>query len=100
MRGFMGIRIWVVVVVAAMGSIGCVTSPAPAGGRASAYAVGDRVAVSFDEIVVSLRLNGSSAPYQNFHITIKAFATPVRTTHSNPWAAQATIGRSEVRMSA
>ena len=78
---------------------GCVTSP-PAAGGASAYAVGDRVDVSFDEVVVSLRLRGSNVPYQNFHIAIKAFANPVRTTHSSPWDAQGIIQRCEGRMAA
>jgi hypothetical protein len=81
--------------------LGCVTSP-PAGPDAmgSAYAVGDRARVGFDEVVVSLPYRGASAPYQNLHVSVSAFVNPVRKTPSSEWDVEGILRRSEGRMQA
>jgi hypothetical protein len=51
---------------------GCVSAPPPAEGRVSAYSVGDRGRVVFDEVVVSLSLRSADGTwfpgYQNLHV--------------------------------
>ncbi|MDD5141166.1 MAG: hypothetical protein PHY43_13005 [Verrucomicrobiales bacterium] len=78
---------------------GCVTLPPPndrAG--ASAYSVGDRARVTFDEVVVSLRFQGANAPYQNLHVTLAAFVNPKKTTYSSPYQAEDILRRLETRV--
>src|SRR4051794_3560255 len=80
---------------------GCVsTPPVGPGGMASAYAVGDRGRVGFDEVVVSLPFRGVSAPYQNLHVSLTAFTNPVRKTPSSEWDVEGILRRSEGRMQA
>jgi hypothetical protein len=77
---------------------GCVTTPAPAEGLVSAYRVGDRGHAVFDEVVVSLRLRGVNAPYQNLHVTMTAFINPVRKTKADPYYAQGIVERCAPRI--
>ena len=80
---------------------GCVnTPPAGPGEVASAYAVGDRARVGFDEIIVSLRLRGSNSPYQNLHVSLTAFINPIRKTSGSEWDVESILRRSEGRMAA
>ncbi len=80
---------------------GCVTSPPPQGaGAASAYSVGDRDRLAFDEIVVSLRFRGADQPYQNLHVAVAVFVNPVRRTHVSPYDARGIVERCEARVAA
>jgi hypothetical protein len=84
-----------------MALCGCMSSP-PAGpeGMASAYAVGDRGRVGFDEIVVSLPYRGASTPYQNLHISLTAFTNPLRKTASSEWDVEGILRRCQGRIEA
>ena len=79
---------------------GCVTSPPAEGTAASAYAVGDRARVMFDEVVVSLPLRGANAPYQNLHVAPAAVVNVRRTTYSSTYQAQDILRRLEIRVAA
>jgi hypothetical protein len=80
---------------------GCVHSPPPADGAGvSAYSVGDRRRVTFDEIVVSIPLMGASAPYQNLHVAPAAFVNPRTTTYASPSEAEMILRRLETRVAA
>jgi hypothetical protein len=68
--------------------------------RASAYAVGDRGRIMFDEIVVSLPLRGANAPYQNLHIAPAALVNPRKTTPASPSEAEGILRRLETRVAA
>lgn len=81
---------------------GCVTPPA-ANDRTgvSAYSVGDRACVTFDEVVVSLRMKGSPAPYQNLHVTPAAFVNPKKATYlSSAYDAEHILQRLQSRVAA
>jgi len=78
---------------------GCVTTP-PAEGTASAYSVGDRARVMFDEVVVSLPLRGVNAPYQNLHVAPAAVVNVRKTTYSSPYEAEQILRRLEARVAA
>ena len=54
----------------------------------------------FDEIVVSLRLRGANAPYQNLHVAPAAVVNPRRTTSSTPSQAEQILRRVETRVAA
>lgn len=77
---------------------GCETTPAPAEGLVSAYSLGDRGRAVFDEVVVSLRLRGSNAPYQNLHIAVTAFVNPIRKSTGSPSEAEGIVQRCEARI--
>jgi hypothetical protein len=84
---------------------GCVTSSPPADRTGvSAYSVGDRGRVMFDEVVVSLRLRGANAPYQNLHVVPAALVNPRQTASSSsyesPYQAEQILRRLEVRVAA
>ena len=80
---------------------GCATSPPPAeDGLASAYSVGDRARAAFDEVVVSLRMRETDAPYQNLHVVVTAFVNPVRQTPGSPDEARGIVQRAEPRIAA
>jgi hypothetical protein len=66
----------------------------------SAYSVGDRARVTFDEIVVSLPLQGANAPYQNLHIAPAAIVNVKQTTYSTTYDAQDILRRLETRVAA
>ena len=76
---------------------GCVTTP-PAEGTASAYAVGDRARIMFDEVVVSLPLRGANPPYQNLHVAPAAVVNARKTTYSSPYQAEQILRRMESRV--
>jgi hypothetical protein len=79
---------------------GCVTSPSPEGTTTSAYSVGDRGRVTFDEVVVSLPFRGANAPYQNLHVALAAIINVRRTTSAMPYQAEDIARRLEARISA
>ena len=76
---------------------GCVTSP-PAESTTSAYSVGDRARVMFDEVVVSLPLRGANAPYQNLHVAPAAVVNVRQTTYTGTYQAQDILRRLETRV--
>src|SRR5262245_47440193 len=67
---------------------GCATTPPAEGTAVSAYSVGDRARVMFDEVVVSLPLRGANSPYQNLHVAPAAVVNAKRTTYSSTHQAQ------------
>jgi hypothetical protein len=77
---------------------GCVTAPPREGAAVSAYSVGDRGRVTFEEVVVSLRLSGANAPYQNLHVALAAFVNPLKPTLSSPYDAEGILRRMETRV--
>jgi hypothetical protein len=79
---------------------GCVTSPPADGTAVSAYSVGDRARVAFDEIVVSLPFRGVNTPYQNLHVAPAAIVNARRTTYSSPYQAEQILRRLETRVAA
>ena len=79
---------------------GCATAPPAEGTAASAYSVGDRARVMFDEVVVSLPFRGANAPYQNLHVAPAAVVNVRRTTYSNTYQAQDILRRLEIRVAA
>jgi hypothetical protein len=79
---------------------GCATSPPAEGTAVSAYSVGDRARVTFEEIVVSLPFRGASASYQNLHVAPAAFVNARRTTYSRPYEAEGILRRLETRVAA
>jgi len=79
---------------------GCVTSPPTEGKATSAYSVGDRARVMFDEVVVSLPFRGANAPYQNLHVAPAAVVNVQRTTYSSTYQAQDILRRLETRVAA
>ena len=79
---------------------GCVTSAPPEGATSSAYSVGDRARVMFDEVVVSLPLRGANAPYQNLHVAPAAVVNVRRATYSSTYQAQDILRRLESRVAA
>ena len=79
---------------------GCATSPPAEGTAVSAYSVGDRARVTFDEVVVSLPFRGASAPYQNLHVVPAAIVNARRTTYSSPYQAEGILRRLETRVAA
>lgn len=83
---------------------GCVSSPAPAEGTVSAYSVGDRGRVTFDEVVVSLPFrtaDGTAMPgYQNLHVVPAAVVNVRRTTPSSAYEAESILQRLEIRVTA
>jgi len=59
----------------------------------------------FDEVVVSLRLRGANAPYQNLHVALAALVNPRKTTVSTPYGsspdqAEGILRRVEIRVAA
>jgi hypothetical protein len=78
---------------------GCITTP-PAEGTKSAYSVGDRARVMFDEVVVSLPLRGANTPYQNLHVAPAAVVNVRKTTLSSPFQAEQILRRLESRVAA
>lgn len=80
----------------------CVTSPVSQGTTVSAYSVGDRGRVVFDEVVVSLPFmsggNVSVGPYQNLHVALAAFANPMKPTLASAYDAEAILRRLETRV--
>jgi hypothetical protein len=64
----------------------------------SAYAVGDRARAAFDEVVVSLPMRGTNAPYQTLQLAVTAFINPVRTTLADPYVAEAIVQGCEARI--
>jgi hypothetical protein len=76
---------------------GCVTTP-PTEGTTSAYSVGDRARVIFDEVVVSLPLRGANVPYQNLHVAPAAVVNVRKTTYSSPNQAEQILRRLESRV--
>jgi hypothetical protein len=66
----------------------------------SAYQVGDRGRVGFDEIVVSLPYRGANTPYQNLHLSLTAFVNPIRKTPSSEWDVESILRRSQGRIEA
>jgi hypothetical protein len=84
---------------ALVGLIGCgSTPPAGEGELASAYAIGDRARVGFDEIVVSLPFRGINTPYQNLHVSLTAFVNPIRKSDGTEWDVQRILRSSEGRI--
>ena len=95
---------------------GCVSSPPPAEGTVSAYSVGDRGRVIFDEVVVSLPFraaDGTSLPgYQNLHVVpgalvnerrkapAGAYAPSTGYTPSSAYEVEGILQRLEVRVNA
>ena len=79
---------------------GCESAPPAAGEAVSAYYVGDRAHVSFDEVVVSLPLRGASAPYQNLHVSVAAVVNPRKTSWSSSYDVQGILRRVEHRIAA
>ena len=79
---------------------GCVTSPPPADTAVSASAVGDLGRVVFDEVVVSLRFSGASAPYQNLHVAPAAVVNVRNTTSSGAYQAEQILHRLGTRVAA
>jgi hypothetical protein len=89
----------VICAVAVVGLIGCgSTPPAGEGELASAYAIGDRARVGFDEIVVSLPFRGVNTPYQNLHVSLTAFVNPIRKTDGTEWDVQRILRSCEGRI--
>ena len=79
---------------------GCATSPPAEGTAVSAYAVGDRARVTFDEVVVSLPFRGASGPYQNLHVAPAAIVNARRTTYTSSYQAEGILRRLETRVAA
>ena len=79
---------------------GCVTSPAPQGQAYSAYAIGDRMRVALDEVIVSLPLKGAPRPYQNLHVGLAATVNPVKPTMYAPYTVSDILQRLDPRISA
>jgi hypothetical protein len=95
---------------------GCVSTPPPAQATVSAYSVGDRGRVTFDEVVVSLPFRSGDAGtvqgYQNLHVVPAALVnerrrTPSRTdayssgyTPSSPAEVEGILQRLELRVNA
>jgi hypothetical protein len=83
---------------------GCVSSPTPAEGTVSAYSVGDRGRVTFDEVVVSLPFraaDGTGVPgYQNLHVVPAAVVNVRRTTPSDAYEVENILQRLEIRVTA
>ena len=95
----MSIRAWIACLCTSFTALaGCVTTPTPAEGLASAYSVGDRARTAFDEVVVSLQMPEANAPYQNLHVAVTAFINPIRKTPADPWQAQEIVQRCEPRI--
>ena len=76
---------------------GCVSTP-PTEGTTSAYSVGDRARVMFEEVVVSLPLRGANVPYQNLHVAPAAVVNVRKTTHSSAYDAEQILRRMETRV--
>jgi hypothetical protein len=89
-------RIFLCIALVALAA-GCVTTP-PADGTASAYSVGDRAHVMFDEVVVSLPLRGANVPYQNLHVAPSAVVNVRKKTYSSPYEAEQILRRLEGRV--
>ncbi len=66
----------------------------------SAYEIGDRARVTLDEVIVSLRLKGTTQPYQNLHVGLAAAVNPAKTTLYNSYTVANIIERLEARINA
>ncbi len=89
--------------IMALGAVllGCVTAPPPPqGGQVSAYSVGDRVKVSYDEVVVTAWRGDNTGKLMNLHVSIAAAANPIRPTRAGPYDAQSIIQACENRVAA
>ncbi len=79
---------------------GCVTAPAANTEASYASALGDRSTALLDEVVVSLPLRGSDAPYHNLHVVLVVFTNPTRPTPGSPYEVEALVRRHEARVGA
>ena len=80
---------------------GCVAPPPPADQTGvSAYYVGDRARVAFEELVISLPLREAKAPYQNLHVSIAVLVNPQRKSYSTAYDVERIMRRLEVRVAA
>ena len=79
---------------------GCVTAPNTPGPGSSARYVGDRASIAFDEVIVSVPMQGAREPYQNLHIGLTAIINPRKVSTYNPMQVEWMMRRLEPRMSA
>jgi hypothetical protein len=79
---------------------GCINAPTATQPTSYASTLGDRGNVGLDEIVVSLPLKGSNAPYQNLHVNLAVLLNPVRETSGSPYEIEALVRRLDARLNA
>ncbi len=61
--------------------------------------VGDRTSVSFDEIVVSLKVGDSNAALQNLHVRLGAIINPRNVSLTDPYDVARIVSRQQARIS-
>jgi len=79
---------------------GCVTTPATPGAESSARYVGDRTSIAFDEVIVSVSMDGAREAYQNLHIGTTAIINPRKTSLYDPVQVEWMMRRLEPRIAA
>lgn len=77
---------------------GCVTAPAPTDGVYSAYRVGDRASILFDEVVTTVRSSEWPNVPLNLHVGIGVIANPQKVTTGDPYEVQDIVRRMEPRI--
>jgi hypothetical protein len=87
------------VLLALLGLAGCVTLTQSEGAGSKGSSVGDR-ALSFDPIVVPVRLEGSTSGYDNLHVLLAAMVNPRKTTLQSLDTAVGIVRRQEPRLRA
>lgn len=83
-----------------LGLSGCSTAPVANTTTSSAYVLGDRASLNFDEIVVSLPFSGAVERYQNLHVALAVIINPIRSTAVSDYAARDLVSRMSPRISA
>ena len=62
--------------------------------------VGDRGRISYDELVVSLPVRGTGAPYQNLHVTVAVFLDQTERGSAGAFGVEGVVRQCEPRVGA
>src|SRR5215213_5564373 len=74
--------------------------PTPGEPPVSAFDVGDRARVAFDEVAFSIPFRGASTSYQTLHVAVNAFVNPTHSQESRLYEAQTIVRRCDARIAA
>jgi len=84
--------------VGCWGFAGCVTVP-QSDQASTAYYVGDRTSVNFDEVVVSIKVGDGNAALHNLHIRLGAIINPRSVSLTDPHEVGRIVYRQQARIS-
>jgi hypothetical protein len=77
---------------------GCINAPRTETATHSASYVGDRMHVTFDEVVVTVRMAGRGDVPVNLHVGLGAIVNPTKLTTANPYDVADIVRRLEPRI--